>query len=350
MANTIEAAATLSAANGNVTVVSRNANVAKTSLRSTSGAMVAISSGTATPTATGSTTTSLLGNIGEGGAVGANSLIVRAEAFTTADSSLTSFGGGALAVGTGTANAVSNPVLTLNFGGSTSRMLVAGDIVVTAVQTTDADSKAQGTQGGFVEVGDFVSNANASPNVSLVVGGTDQVEAGGTITLRAQHGAVPDPISDGSVDFFNGNAPAAGATAPGSTNFVQFELAHRLASGAVIRTTNGIGGGLQVGRDYGVIVRNDLSVYLGAGFQGTRVDTLTDTITFGFTPSGGGFTPTAHNLKTGDIVYYFRNGSAAVGGLTNGDRYRVHRVDDTSIKLLEQGVSAFTKTVSRSSI
>ena len=351
VANAIEAEATLSAANGTVTVVARNANVAKTALLSTTGALAAVSSGIGITTATGTTTTSLLGNVvGKAGAVGANTLIVRAEGFTTAESALTSAAGGAVSVGTGAANSFTSPVLTLNFGGSTSRILVAGDIVVAAVQTTDADSRAQGTQGGIVDVGDFGSSANAGANVSLIVGATEQVEAGRTITLLTQHGALPNPTSDGTVESFNGDDPASGAATPDATNFVKFEMAHGLNTGSVIRTTGGIGGGLTEGRAHGVIVRDDLSVHLGAGFQGTRVDTQTDTITFGFTTSGGSFTPTSHNLQTGDIVYYFSGEAAAVGGLTNGERYRVHKVDDTSIKLLAEGVTALSKTVTRGGI
>ncbi|MEI6160077.1 MAG: hypothetical protein WCP77_09610, partial [Roseococcus sp.] len=299
---------------------------------------------------TGSTTTSFLGNVGEAGAIGANQLVVRADASTTADSSLTSAAGGLVTVTSGNVNASSTPTLTVNFGGSSSRIHVAGDISVTASQATDADAKAQGASGGLVNVGALTSNAVATPSVSLVVGSADQIEAGGTITLMAQHGGTVAPSSDGTVQSFTGTNPGAGATLPGASNYVTFSLAHNLTTGAVVRADSGIGGGLTAGNSYGVVVRDDHSIYLGANFLGTRVNTATDTITFGYTPSGGSFTAMPHNLHTGDYVYYFDNGLTPVGGLASGHRYRVTVVSETEVKLLDDSINYTEVNIGRGAV
>ena len=81
-------------------------------------------------------------------------------------------------------------------------------------------------------------------------------------------------------------------------------------------------------RDYAAIVVGANQLKLGAVFQANAatpdqaVDTLRDTITFA----------SAHNLVTGDQVYYHAAGSA-VGGLVEGQKYIVQKIDDRTIKL-----------------
>ncbi|HYU83298.1 MAG TPA: hypothetical protein VEK80_00720, partial [Kribbellaceae bacterium] len=173
---------------------------------------------------------------------------------------------------------------------------------------------------------------------TLVAAGA-RLEAGGLIEISAAHNRVPDR-SDGT---FDGSTGVDTGDGPGG-NSVTFALAHGLSTGNVVSyDSRGLApvGGLESGRQYGVIVPagNTVTVQLGAAFDGASVDPLTDTITF----------TSAHNLETGDFVFYNAFGTA-VGGLVSGRRYRVFKVDDQRIKLLDPATPEQSVTVPGSAV
>src|SRR5262249_8437261 len=96
-------------------------------------------------------------------------------------------------------------------------------------------------------------------------------------------------------------------------------------------------GGLTDGHKYAVIVPvgpgidSARSLQLGTIFDGATVDTSRDELKF----AG------AHNLSTGDRVYYFpAAGSTGIGGLISGHLYTVNVIDSTTIKLLDPALPA----------
>ncbi|MEQ1826278.1 MAG: hypothetical protein ABL921_10035, partial [Pirellula sp.] len=344
----VGSSANLIAPDGNVIVSSLSSNTSLASLNSLGGSLiVSVDNGTANSQAKGRTNTEFLGNVADGGAIGANSLQVFSKAYTTADSTLTSIGGATVKVSNGSANSTALPELALTFGGGSSTIRVGGDITVEAVQNSDADAKAKGASGGLVRVSDFTSTAHVlrpgddtpepeddRSTVQLHVGDVDNVTAGGTLTILAQHGAEPAPISDGTFTSVDGSEPSPGDHVPGNTNFIQFDLPPQLQDGAVITSQTGVGG-LEVDRSYSVIKRTDPnSIHIGESFTSSQIDLNTDEIRFGFLdPETNVFSPTRHNLRDNDLVWYFDNNLAPVGGLETGKQYRVSVVNDAAIKL-----------------
>jgi len=316
----VEENATLEAINGSVAAISQSANTAQGSLLNIGASAVSVKTGSASPVANGSTKTRFLGNVGDGG-LGAETLTVLAEGYTTADSSLNSLGGGAVDVNTGSANATATSSVTVDFGSASSFIDVGGDITVQGILTGDADSKANGASGGAVSVRVFSSNATSTPTVNVNVGAAD-VTAGGTLSILAQQGEEAEEGSDGTFSSIEGDDPVVGDRVPGGTNFITFADPHKLTAGAIITSTTTVGG-LEAGRAYGVVERDATTIHLGESFKNTQVVTATDSITF----------PGVHNLKHGAMVYYFDNNMTPVAGLQSGKQYRVFVVDSRTIKL-----------------
>ena len=130
-----------------------------------------------------------------------------------------------------------------------------------------------------------------------------------TDTTYGDSGASTGGMDDnglGAGEFIDD--PSAGDRTPGETNFIQFPLPPKLQEGAVI-TSNTTTGGLQNGRSYGVITRADANqIHVGESFTNVQVDVDTDSIRFGFVdPETAVFTPARHNLRPGDLVWYFDN-------------------------------------------
>ena len=313
---------------GTLSLLSKSSNTASAALSTVSAGLVSIRTGSATPSATGSTTTNWYGSVGDATTAGAATLNVFAVGYTAADSALNSAGGGAVDVSAGSATASATPALTVNFGQSSAGVRVSGNITIDGSQTTDADAKANGASGGLIKVSSFTSSATATPTVTRNINDTGAVVAGGTLTIHAQHNGPPVDISDGTV----GSATPATLTRATPLAGQQLRQLHqdpqvRGRSGRHLR-----GGDAQParrrprlqrhrpGRDHGLP---------GSPVRGRRVDTLTDSIEFGVTRPGLRFIPSEHNLRTGDEVYYFTGGGTPVAPLQSGQKYVVFRVDAT---------------------
>ncbi len=330
--------AVFDAVTGDINVLAQNSNSAFAAAQNTAGALIAVSSADARPTATGSTTLSFLGDVGASGAAGGNNLNVTAEASTISDAAFTSSSGGLVTVtGAGRVQATTNSNLELIFGGGSSDIRVGGNITVQAIQSTDADAKTKGGTGGAVTVANLNANINATANVDLTVGDANIIEAGGLIHFLAQHGAEGTEVSDGTIISSVGANPPLGAQSAGNTNFIDFGAAHQLQDGARI-TFLGSGGGLTNEREYSVVVRDANTVHLGGNWSGA-VNTVFDTI---FLPN--------HRFVSGDPVYYHANGPTSVGGLQTGKRYIVNVVDENTIKLKDPAVTTPDSVFSRGAV
>ena len=341
---TVEAGATLNAPGGAITVTAGSRNVATASLKSVSAAIVRIDTGKATPLAEGSTTVSFYGNVGSIGTPGAATLLVQASGFTYSFGSMNASGGGVVSVGTGDASARSNPTLTVNFGAASSVINVSGTIDVIGTQATDADATAKSATGGLVEVNNYNTSATATPTVTVNVNDTTSVTSGSTLTIKAVNGAVPTPVSDGTVLTVEGDDGVDGNYITLTINGQAVPVAHGLGDGATITYQGGCCS-LQNNRTYGVIRRDANTIQLGARFDGVLVDPATDIITFG----APGEQAATHGLSEGEIVWYYSEAGAAIPGLTHGTRYRVTVVDAYRIRLLPFGESPTSTTVNGSS-
>jgi hypothetical protein len=330
--------ATFDAASGDINVLARNSNTAFATLSSISGALVAVSTGDAKPTAEGSTTLRFDGGVGVSGAAGANNLNILAEGYTTADTSFASSTGGLVSVsGTGTVRSTVNADMNVFFGSSSSDIKVDGGINVQALQSTDGDAKTKGGSGGAVDVNSLDSDVIATADVDLTVGSANIIEAGGQIRFLAQHGVQAAEVSDGTIIQSVGADPTVGTQSAGATNYIDFGAAHELRDGASV-TFVGSAGGLTNERQYSVVVRDANTLYLGGTWSG-GVNTIFDTIVI---PD--------HNLQTGDSVYYHANGLTPVGGLTTGKRYIVTKVDNDTIKLKDPAETTPDSVYSRNDV
>ncbi|MGD8330942.1 MAG: hypothetical protein PVJ49_16045, partial [Acidobacteriota bacterium] len=319
---------------GNVNVSGLHSNTAFATLSNVAAGIAAVTTGNAKPTALGSTTVNFFGDVPD-----ANNLNVRADASSVAEGTLSSTSGGVVSVNGG--NVVSKagdpsgptPVnLTLGFGNGSTDINVDTDVTVTATLYTDADSRTTSQSAGLVTVASLNTQAHALGAINLNVGANSNVTAGGTIDITAGHGSPGAQVSDGTIVSSQGADPSAGTESSLNYNYINFGAPHLLNDGAQIIFA-GSGGGLETGRRYTVVKRDDNTIHLGAAFNGASVDVLTDTINF----------PYDHNFETGDLVYYHANGLTEVGAdttsghLDTGTRYRVFVVDSDSIKLQEIG-------------
>ncbi|MFZ1412162.1 MAG: hypothetical protein WAS07_11935, partial [Micropruina sp.] len=335
----VAAGASFNAPGGAITVTTTSRNIAFAALQSISAAIVRVDSGTATPVATGTTTTTFRGSVGTLGTAGASSLVVSASALTAALGTLMAAGGGLVSVGVGNVTSSASPTLYTNFGAPTAVVNVTGKIDIVGSQQTDSDAVSRNTTGGAIEINDYDTTVTATANITVTVDATSKVISGGTLTVRAEHGGDTAPVSDGTI-----------LSADGATDIITLTYAggavgapHGLNTGETI-TYRGSCCSLGDGRTYGVLVTSDVAIRLGAQFLGTRVDPATDIIEFGQFV-GAVFQPAAHNLITGDIVTYISDSGSAIGGLTSGTKYKVFVVDATHLKLLPQTDSVISVSV-----
>ena len=68
-----------------------------------------------------------------------------------------------------------------------------------AIPGSTAPSTTRVAGGGGVQVSNINPSAHATGTVNMTVGTATDIEAGGTITLSANHGAAGQEISDGSI-------------------------------------------------------------------------------------------------------------------------------------------------------
>ena len=187
----------------------------------------------------------------------------------------------------------------------------AGNVTVLATSRSDADTVASSASGGVVDVSVLNASSQSVPTVTADIAADADIDAGGTVTVTAEHGTPFVPLSDGSF---------AGDTAIDTvSDTITLADKHGLVTGDTVtyqRNNNTALGGLSSGRNYNAIVTGDSTLKLGTTFNtggaSAAVNVARDTISF----------PTPHNLQTGDTVVY-RAGSPAVGGLTDGGRYTV---------------------------
>jgi hypothetical protein len=324
---------TFSALLGNIDVGAYNANVSNGATNSLAIGAVAVTKGVDVfANAKGRTTTNFDGKVGTVGTAGAGALDVVAVGFATSDAAMQSLSGGVVDIGGGSATATTSPDLTVNFGSPSQVVHVSGNLTITGNQASDADSRARGAGGGGITISDFDSTVSLTPDVTVNIDDTNRVIAGGTITIRAQHGGGANSVSDGTVHSVNGTDNYVEVTALGESQ----ALDHQLSTGATI-VYGGSCCSLSSGQAYNVIVRNPTSLYLGNNFNaGSQVSATNDTITFS----------QDHNFADGQVVYYYDNGTGTIGGLTNGVRYSVNVIDDRTIKLLPLGQSENSRNVS----
>ena len=332
-----QASTNLSAPNGTVTVESRGGNFATAAAKTSGGAAIKVG-GDFDPqaTANGHTSASLLGSVrGVGTGPGAARVDVVAEGTEFASSSLDASSGGAINIATASdATATvgqstpdpNNPNVSAQLGGSSSVIVASGVVSVLATANTDADASTRAGGGGAVSVSTFRATASATPNVATSVGASANITAR-TITVAAAHNVAPPEYSDGT---FN-----AATAVNAATNSITFTAEHGLSAGQVVTyhsNGNASIGGLTDGRSYSVVVPIAgpgvdplFTLQLGSAFTGAMVDAATDEIRFGG----------RHSFVEGDRVMYMpAPGVTPIGGLVAGQVYRVHVVDETTIKLL----------------
>ena len=326
-----------------VDVVSRSSNNAKASFKNISGALLTIKGGAdITAESSGKTTASILGNIigTDGMSAGASSINLLANGVDFADARIEQISGGIAAIDVGnSATSSGTPTITATLGGGSSKIRATFNINAQALSTNDSDATGTSISGGLLRISvGFNVNASMSPTVSAVVTGGAQITAGGTLTLDATSNQPLPPISDGTFDAGHVN---------GTTNTITFHCngtpcIHNAGTGDVVTYDNR--GGSQIspdlaGRSIGVIVTGPTTIQLGTVFDADgsdatgSVSATKDYIDYGNRP---------HLLETGDIVIYSGN----IPGLTNGNAYRVFKVDDTKFKLQDTTVSLGTVEVS----
>ena len=326
----VGAGANLNAASGNVSVDARSSNFAEARTRTTGGGLVSVASSSPKATAGGATRAKMLGNVGTGGAPGAQNIVVTAQSSDIAAAGASATTGGAIDVGSSSVEATASPTVEATIGGQTR---ASDNITVQALSTTDADASSRSTGGGVVSVGDLDAEATATPTVLAGVAASSLIAAGDTLSISALHGANPGPVASGNF------APAAVNV---GTNTIDLGARHGLLTGDTVTYQAGSSalGGVTDGRQYGVIFVTDNTLQLGAAFDTdpvldtstpdpvdllpNPVDLARDTIRF----AG------AHNLQTDDRVIYHAAGGFTVGGLTEGGAYLVNVIDAQTIKLV----------------
>ena len=314
----------LSAASGNVTVQSRSENITNSSSVNNGGAAIAVSSSSLTATSNGTTNAQLLGNVTHAGAAGAANVFVTSQDEDVATAGASSTGGGGISVTTSNINANSMPIVGVEAGGN---IQATGNIQIQSASSTDAHTTSSSLSGGLVAVTNLSAQSLATPSVTATVDGGAIIAAGGSLTISAVHGAAPPVLSNGTFGSSNVNT---------ANNSIDLGLATGLLTGDTV-TYSAQGhtaiGGLIDGQTYGVIFVSPTILKLGASYTvnpstpGVGVNLTNDTITFA----------SPDNLHEGDFVVYNSTGQNAVdiGGLVSGNRYQVHVVNATTIRLID---------------
>ena len=130
-------------------------------------------------------------------------------------------------------------------GGSGSVIVATGDISVTALGMSDADSSTQSTGRGFVTVSSYSTHATATPEVATTVESDTFLKSDGLISITAEHN-VSRHLSDGT--FYTGGVnPLTESGVDGDADTITFRLEHGFRTDSVVTyTAPGAGvGGLQ---------------------------------------------------------------------------------------------------------
>ena len=335
----VAATANLRALGGTVTVEADSDNLAAAKFTSASGGIVRVSTGNPTSEADGSTTVNMLGSVkADDGSAGASALIVSSNGYAVSSTQLNNAGGGLVSVSSTSANANSRPTTMTQIGSSGNIDRTIGNTTIEANGYSAANSASSSVSGGLVRVDTFSSNSTTTPRIGVQVAPGSNIQAGGTITVQANHNHSSTPVSDGS---FNASAsPSGGVDAVNNT--ITFALPPGVQPGNVVTYDDQGGlkiGGLTQGGQYGVLKVVGNSVTLGASIS--KIDPATDTLSFS----------APHNLQTGQtVIYSVDAGGTPAGGLTPGAKYTVNVIDSSTVKLLPLGTSPISVTVSGANV
>ncbi|MBL8873221.1 MAG: hypothetical protein JNK90_25805, partial [Planctomycetaceae bacterium] len=246
-------------------------------------------------------------------------------------------GVGGIGIDVSNVDATTTPTVKVNAAGS---IVSTGNVSFIATSNSDADSASDSTQVGILlSVSQLNANVSVKPTVSLNVDSGMAINAGGALTLKAQHGQAPVTYSDGT---FNAGSNTAVNVAD---NTIGFGASHGLQTGDNVeyRANGGTPvGGLQDGRRVGIIKVDDQKLAFGTEVLSTSVSTARDEIRF----------PAQHNFRDGDrVIYQPTTGNAIIGGLTSGATYIVRVMDTQTIKLVNpNAVPAAAKNLTGASI
>ncbi|MFN2609691.1 MAG: hypothetical protein ABR507_02275, partial [Actinomycetota bacterium] len=282
----------------------------------------------------------VLGTVGDPGAF---DIEVSAFADDRTVASVESLTVGILAFGASSAKATTNPNVSASLG--SGNVTATNNIDVLSNSLTDADAFAKSTSAGLIEIQAALdADAKNTPSSSATVGG-GFVQAGNRLTISANHGQAPAPLSDGTITSVDqGN------------NILGFALPHGLSTGDTVvysapsypnatspdpNVQNG-----SIPNPYRIVGLNDGQTYgVIVGCSGTPASCMTLKLGVEFDAGGAFDAATAsimfsqpHNLKTGDQIIYDCNGGSAfvtkpAGGLTCGGTYTVFKVDGNRIRL-----------------
>lgn len=262
--------------------------------------------------ATAATGAPVQASVDTGASIEGSGLVIEAVSAQLARAEADATQGGVVSGNATDAQADVTPTVSA-FVGNGARVDVTGSVLIRTDVTTDADAPASGTSVGLLSASDSEAHVTVSPTLATFVGTGADIVAGGNVTIVSRHGE-PANVSNGN---FTAADPAQDTLVlPG----------HGLVDGAVVgydSQGNPSIGGLVDERDYRVLVVDADHLRLGATFDATMVDAARDRIVF----------TSSHKLETGDAVIYDAGGGAAIGGLVQGQRYFVRRIDDFSIML-----------------
>jgi len=264
------------------------------------------------------------GNIGTAGTAGADRLRVSATTDEWAQATVGTATGGVVAFTASTATSISMGDSTARVGGS--NITTSGDVSITALSITDADSFADNASGGVVDVSNLDTSATVDPDVGVSITTARLESLNGDVTVEARHGGSVVELSDGTIATFNAG-----------NDSVSFDAPHGLSTGNVVVYQAGSGGsisGLVDDQSYAVIVDSANQIRFGLDLTGATFNTAT----FNFDFPGG------HQLDNGDMLRYEAGAGGNIPGLTNGTTYEVVVLSANSIRLKPVGFSGTSVT------
>ena len=312
-----------------ITAVSNNHAVAKS--QGVAGGLAGVGASIAEADTGGSTKAHLDGSVANGSNPGATNLTIKATGTETASATAQAVTGGLFSGQLNDSQVHVTPSVSayISSGGS---ILTSGNIDVEAVDHPEGDAITKGVGGGFVNLGGSTSYTNVQPTVLAYID-PPAVHAGGSITVSATADSIqtnpPPDYKITNADGGNGDLINPLVADP-LNNTIEVDN-HGLQTGDTVQVPDGAVGGLvsnaadRNGTPIAlrtVIAADPSHLAFGAVFDGASVDPATDVIT----------TPSAHNLKDGDLVEYEPVGTG-IGGLNPGQVYKVLLIDGTHIKL-----------------
>lgn len=332
--------AEISAPNADIIVHSVANNEALATAETVAAGGVAVNVSDPTAKSNGRSESGLLGSVvgSDGVSSGANTITVFAQGIDASIAQIKSVTGGAIAVGVAEAIANTGSSTAATLGSSGAVIVATGDISVIALGMTDADSSTSSKSGGLVNINEFEAVATSTPTVTTTVGSNTFIKTDGLVSISANHN-VMQGLSDGT--FRDATVDPLLGGVDDLENSITFTLPHGFMTNNVV-TYDALGGnvgGLHDDRQYNVIVLGTKEIQLGATFDSSFIDTVTDEIEFA----------TPHNLQDGDLVYYYAPDGAA-GGLGSGTLYEVKKIDEFHVKLLIPGQAKPSVDTSASNI